>query len=188
MIRVTITPAAYAAIAAGLAAFGPPFLVRDVTIVTALVQMRPRGSKKRRMFELWSVARGWKNANNNNGRTDMRELIAASFLALGFSVIGSSCVSAQTAEQQCSHEWQALKSSGNPQGWTEPAFMTGCKNHHTFSTNPSGLGPAEPTPSQASANGKTASQCATDYAANKAAIKATGQTKRTFIAACRHGG
>jgi hypothetical protein len=75
----------------------------------------------------------------------MRDLIAASFLALGFSVIGSSCVSAQTAEQQCSHEWQALKSSGNTQGWTEPAFMTGCKNHHTFSTNPSGLGSAEPT-------------------------------------------
>jgi hypothetical protein len=112
-----------------------------------------------------------KNANNNNGRTDMREMIAASFLALGFSVIGSSYVSAQTAEQQCSHEWQALKSSGNTQGW-----------------NPSGLGSPEPTPSQASANGKTASQCATDYAANKAAIKASGQTKRTFIAACRHGG
>jgi hypothetical protein len=140
------------------------------------------------MFELLSMARGWPNANNNNARTDMRELIAASFLTLGFSVIGSSSVSAQTAEQQCSHEWQALKSSGNTQGWTEPAFMTGCKNHHTFSTNPSGLGPAEPTPSQASANGKTASQCATDYAANKAAIKGSGQTKRTFIAACRHGG
>jgi hypothetical protein len=101
----------------------------------------------------------------------MRDLIAASFLALGFSVIGSSCVRAQTAEQQCSHEWQALKSSGNTHGWTEPAFMAGCKNHHTFSTNPSGLGSPEPTPTQASANGKTASQCATDYAANKAASR-----------------
>ena len=47
MIRVAITPAAYAAIArqAGRA-FGPPFLVRDVTIVTALVR-RPSKSSLR---------------------------------------------------------------------------------------------------------------------------------------------
>jgi hypothetical protein len=63
--------------------------------------------------------------------------------------------------------------------------MTGCNNHQTFSTNPSGLGSAEPTSSQASANGKTVSQCATDCAANKTAIKASGQTKHAFIAACR---
>jgi hypothetical protein len=117
----------------------------------------------------------------------MRELIAASFLALGFALTEGSSVSAQTAEQQCSHEWQALKSSGNPQGWTEQAFTVACKNHHTFAAAPSGLGPAEPTPSPASAAGKTASQCASDFAANKAAIKASGQTKRMFIAACRHG-
>src|ERR1700678_1638575 len=106
----------------------------------------------------------------------MRKSIAASVLVIGLSVTGASSTKAQTAEQQCTHEWQALKASGNTQGWTESAFMTGCKNHHTFSTNPSGLGSAEPTPSQASANGKTASQCATD-AANKAAIRASGQTK-----------
>jgi hypothetical protein len=117
----------------------------------------------------------------------MRKSIAASVLVIGMSVTGASPTKAQTAEQQCTHEWQALKASGNTQGWTESAFMTGCKNHHTFSTNPSGLGSAEPTPSQTSANVKTASQCATDYAANKAAIKASGQTKRAFIAACRAG-
>ena len=116
----------------------------------------------------------------------MRKSIAASVLVIGLSVTGASSTKAQTAEQQCTHEWQALKASGNTQGWTESAFMTGCKNHHTFSTNPSGLGSPEPTPSQASANGKTASQCATD-AANKAAIRASGQTKRAFIAACRAG-
>ena len=117
----------------------------------------------------------------------MRKSIAASVLVIGMSVTGASSTKAQTAEQQCTHEWQALKASGNTQGWTESAFMTGCKNHHAFSTNPSGLGSAEPTPSQTSANVKTASQCATDYAANKAAIKASGQTKRAFIAACRAG-
>ena len=115
----------------------------------------------------------------------MRELIAASFLALGLlSVIGDSCVSAQTAEQQCSHEWQALKSSEDPQGWTEPAFMTGCKNHHTFSTNRSGLGPTRtnPEPGFCKRQRRQASAPLT-IAANKAAIKASGQGERTFIAA-----
>jgi hypothetical protein len=112
----------------------------------------------------------------------MRKSIAASVLVIGLSVTEPSSAKAQTAEQQCTHEWQALKASGNTQGWTESAFMTGCKNHHTFSTNPSGLGSAEPTLNEPSAN-----QCATDYAANKAAIRASGQTRRAFIAACRAG-
>jgi hypothetical protein len=118
---------------------------------------------------------------------DVRELLAASFLALGFAGTGVPSVSAQTAEQQCSHEWQALNASGNAQGWMEPAFMTGCKNRHAFGTNPSNLSLAEPTPTQASATGKTARQCDAEYAANKAVIKASGQTKREFVAACRHG-
>ena len=81
----------------------------------------------------------------------MRKSIAASGLVIGMSVTGASSTKAQTAEQQCTHEWQALKASGNTHGWTESAFMTGCKNHHTFSTNPSGsLGSAEPTQSQTS--------------------------------------
>ena len=32
---------------------------------------------------------------------------------------------------------------------------------------------------------KTAAQCNADYAANKAAIKASGQTKKAYVAACR---
>jgi hypothetical protein len=33
----------------------------------------------------------------------------------------------------------------------------------------------------------TTSQCGAEYAANEAAIKASGQTKRAFVAACRAG-
>ncbi len=33
----------------------------------------------------------------------------------------------------------------------------------------------------------TTSQCGAEYAANKAAIRASGQTKRAFVAACRAG-
>jgi hypothetical protein len=123
---------------------------------------------------------------SNNGSIEIRAFVVVSFLALGFAVIEGSSASAQTAEQQCSHEWLALKSSGN-QGWTEQGFMAACKNHHTFAAAPSGLGPAEPTATQVSATGKSSSQCDAEYAANKAAIKAPGQTKRAFVAACRHG-
>ena len=50
--------------------------------------------------------------------------------------------------------------------------------------------PAAPAPTigQAPAvGGKTTSQCDAEYAANKAAIKSSGQTKRAFVAACRAG-
>jgi hypothetical protein len=50
--------------------------------------------------------------------------------------------------------------------------------------------PVAPAPSngQAPAGGvKTASQCDAEYAANKAAIKSSGQTKRDFVATCRAG-
>src|SRR5271169_3573669 len=39
--------------------------------------------------------------------------------------------------------------------------------------------------STAPAFAKTAAQCNADYAANKAAIKASGQTKKAYVAACR---
>jgi len=39
--------------------------------------------------------------------------------------------------------------------------------------------------SSAPAFAKTAAQCNADYAANKAAIKASGQTKKAYVAACR---
>ena len=53
---------------------------------------------------------------------------------------------------------------------------------------PSRPQPAAPTVGQATTvGGKTTSQCDAEYAANKAAIKSSGQTKRAFVAACRAG-
>ncbi len=51
---------------------------------------------------------------------------------------------------------------------------------------PTSAAPA-PTTAQAPMAGKTTSQCNAEYAANKAAIRAAGQTKREFLAACRSG-
>ena len=41
--------------------------------------------------------------------------------------------------------------------------------------------------SGAAAFAKTAKECDAEYSANKAAIKATGQTKKDYVAACRAG-
>jgi hypothetical protein len=41
--------------------------------------------------------------------------------------------------------------------------------------------------SGAAAFAKTAKECDAEYAANKAAIKASGQTKKDYVAACREG-
>ena len=41
--------------------------------------------------------------------------------------------------------------------------------------------------SGAAAFAKTVKECDTEYAANKAAIKASGQTKKDYVAACRAG-
>ncbi len=51
---------------------------------------------------------------------------------------------------------------------------------------PAPVAPASTT-AQAPKACKTTSQCNAEYAANKAAIRASGQTKREFVAACRGG-
>jgi hypothetical protein len=60
----------------------------------------------------------------------------------------------------------------------------------TNTTDREGLAPAPPrtyglTPAVGA--GKTTRQCDAEYAANKAAISALGQTKRAFVASCRAG-
>ena len=47
--------------------------------------------------------------------------------------------------------------------------------------------PAAPAATTAAAGGKTAKECNAEYSANKAAIKAGGQTKKDFVASCRAG-
>jgi hypothetical protein len=78
---------------------------------------------------------------------------------------------------------------------TWPQFLKDCRARLASTTSApaqGGFAPAAPAPAPAPvapATGyvKTASQCDAEYAANKAAIRASGQTKREFVAACRQG-
>jgi hypothetical protein len=88
----------------------------------------------------------------------MRRLFASPLIALVIAIAGSLFAGARSETCYSQSQWYA-----NP---------TGCK------------APGEVT---ATGAGKTASQCDDEYAANKTAIKASGQTKRAFVAACRAG-
>ena len=100
---------------------------------------------------------------------------------------------AESVMKQCGDQWQAAKAAGTTNGETWPQFLSQCRAQlKTGAAAPAPAAPAPAAPAPApvqmpAATMKTASQCDAEYAANKAAIKASGQTKRAFVAACRAG-
>jgi hypothetical protein len=125
------------------------------------------------------------------GNSLRRHVWTAPFVALGIAVIVSSPVSAQSLpygaqpiDEHCRSDWSTREKWGNTMGMTWPQFLTYCRTH----VGPwNAEGSPGPAPTQASATGRTLSECNAEYAANKVAIKASGQTKRAFVAACRLG-
>ena len=117
---------------------------------------------------------------------------AAALIALGVA-LGGSAANAESVMKQCGDQWQAAKAAGTTNGETWPQFLSQCRAQlKTGAAAPAPAAPAPAAPAPApvqmpAATMKTASQCDAEYAANKAAIKASGQTKRAFVAACRAG-
>lgn len=123
-------------------------------------------------------------------------LTTVAMIVMGLAVSGSNSANAQTVMKQCGEQWQAAKAAGTTNGETWPQFLKDCRARLASTTSAppqGGFAPAAPAPvapaPTAPATGylKTASQCDAEYAANKAAIRASGQTKREFVAACRAG-
>ena len=117
---------------------------------------------------------------------------AAALIALGVA-LGGSAANAESVMKQCGDQWQAAKATGTTNGETWPQFLSQCRAQlktGAAAPTPAAPAPAAPAPAPVqmpAATMKTASQCDAEYAANKAAIKASGQTKRAFVAACRAG-
>ena len=114
----------------------------------------------------------------------------AAVIVLGLAASASSA-SAQSVMKVCGDQWKAAKAAGTTNGETWPQFLAQCRAQQSGS----GAAPAASTsappvaPAQAptAGGGMTTSQCDAEYSANKAAIKASGQTKKAFVAACRAG-
>ena len=119
-------------------------------------------------------------------------LAAAALIGLAMTM---GAAKAQSVMKVCGEQWKAAKAAGTTNGETWPQFLAQCRAQQKGSAAtaaptvaPAPAAPA-PTYGQAPPSGavKTTSQCDAEYAANKAAIKASGQTKRAFVAACRAG-
>ncbi len=115
--------------------------------------------------------------------------IAAS-LGLTIALAWAAPASAESVMKVCGDQWKAAKAAGTTNGETWPQFLSQCRANGSAAAAPSAPAPAPttyaPTPA-APAGVKTAKECDAEYAANKAAIKASGQKKKDYVAACRAG-
>ncbi len=116
---------------------------------------------------------------------------SAALLALGIALPGLSAANAESVMKICGDQWKAAKAAGTTNGETWPQYLSQCRAQQNNAGMGGGMAPTSaapaPTTAQAPMAGKTTSQCNAEYAANKAAIRAAGQTKREFVAACRSG-
>jgi hypothetical protein len=117
-------------------------------------------------------------------------------------VLASPCIGARPAGAQsvmkvCGDEWKATKAAGRTSAETWPQFLAQCRGQQKASSAaapapttyaPAPVAPSTPAYDHTRSHGlKTVRECDDEYAANKPAIKASGQTKRDFVAGCRSG-
>ncbi len=107
-----------------------------------------------------------------------------------FLAISGSPAFAKTVKE-CNAEYAAQKDALKAAGTTKKDFIASCRGEADAAA-PAAPATAAPAAAPATAaatlaGGKTAKECAAEYAANKDAIKARGETKKDFIAACRTG-
>jgi hypothetical protein len=120
--------------------------------------------------------------------------LSAIILAAAFGLAGTGAASAESVNKICGEQWKQAKASGSTNGMTWKDFLAQCHEQQK------GAAPAAPAPAAAAApapaaapvvtaaaGGKTAKECNAEYAANKEAIKASGQKKKDFVEACRAG-
>jgi hypothetical protein len=123
-------------------------------------------------------------------------------LATAAMVLTAACIviapaSAQSVMKVCGDEWKEAKAVGKTGGETWPQFLAQCRAQQKAGSAaapalttyaPAQVAPSAPTYTQTTSRGlKTVRECDDEYAANKSAIKASGQTKRDFVTACRSG-
>jgi hypothetical protein len=114
---------------------------------------------------------------------------AAAVLSAAFGLAGTAA-SAESVMKICGDQWKQAKANGTTNGMTWKDFLAKCRDEQKGAAAAPAApapAPAAPAPSATAAAGKSAKQCNDEYAANKDAIKASGQKKKDFIAACRAG-
>jgi hypothetical protein len=119
--------------------------------------------------------------------------LSAIILAAAFGLAGTGAASAESVMKICGDQWKQAKASGSTNGMTWKDFLAQCREQQkgaapAAAAAAQAAAPAAPAPVvTAAAGGKTAKECNAEYAANKEAIKASGQKKKDFVEACRAG-
>ena len=116
----------------------------------------------------------------------IRIAFSAMFLAAAFGLAGISAANAESVMKVCGDQWKQAKANGTTNGMTWKDFLAKCREEQKGAEGAPAAAPA-PAPTATAAAGKSAKECNDEYAANKDAIKASGQKKKDFIAACRAG-
>jgi len=105
---------------------------------------------------------------------------SAALFALGFALAVPSAANAESVMKMCGDQWKAAKAAGTTNGETWPQFLAQCREQQKSAGMGGGTTPAP-------SNAAPAPIAPAPQPTNKAAIKASGQTKREFVVACRAG-
>jgi hypothetical protein len=117
---------------------------------------------------------------------------SAVLLAAALGLAGTSTASAaESVMKVCGDQWKQAKANGTTNGMTWKDFLAQCREQQKggAAAAPATAPAAAPAsaPAATAAGGKSAKDCNAEYSENKDAIKASGQKKKDFVAACREG-
>jgi pyruvate/2-oxoglutarate dehydrogenase complex dihydrolipoamide acyltransferase (E2) component len=115
--------------------------------------------------------------------------------AIGAMIALSAPAAFAKTVKECDAEYSANKDAIKASGQTKKDYVAACRAGTAATPTAAPAAPpaaapapaAPPTTAAAPAAGKSAKECNAEYSENKAAIKATGQKKSDFVAACRAG-
>jgi hypothetical protein len=115
-------------------------------------------------------------------RLSLVHFLAAGAIGAMIAISGTPAF-AKTAKA-CNAEYAEQKDALKAAGTKKADFIASCRAEADAAAP---AAPAAAEPAAPAAVGKTAKECNAEYAANKDAIKTTGQTKKDYVAACRAG-
>jgi hypothetical protein len=108
-------------------------------------------------------------------------------IALGAGLALSAAPASAKTVKECNAEYSAQKDALKAAGTKKADFVASCRAEADAAAPAAAPAPASAAAVEAPAAGKTAKECNAEYSENKDAVKASGKTKKAFVADCRAG-
>ncbi|WP_421915957.1 hypothetical protein [Mesorhizobium sp.] len=123
-------------------------------------------------------------------RVKFAPMLSIVAVAVTLAFVPGAVMAATKTAKDCNAEYAANKPAIQASGQKKADFIAACRagTDATPGVAPATTtAPAKTTSSATAGDVKTAKACDAEYAANKDAIKKSGETKKDFVAACRAG-